>query len=259
METDFAPWLAALRHSQDTLATLAAGLEPGQEASRSYDSDWTIAQVYSHLGSQAQIFELYLDAAEGSGEGPSRDAYPPIWDHWNALSPKAQVADSVPANEKVVRRLEAYTPEERDRLKVTLFLGEMDATGLARMRLGEHAVHTWDVAVALDPSATVAADAVSLIVDTLPMLAGRIGKPDGSKASLRVATSQPERHFLLDVGEAVNLTPAAAGEDGERPELRLPAEAFLRLVYGRLDPDHTPPVDAGEVDLGQLRKVFPGW
>jgi hypothetical protein len=41
--------------------------------------------------------------------------------------------------------------------------------------------------------------------------------------------------------------------------VRLPAEAFLRLVYGRLDPDHTPPVDTQDVELGTLRSIFPGF
>lgn len=40
-------------------------------------------------------------------------------------------------------------------------------------------------------------------------------------------------------------------------DLRLPAEAFARLVYGRLDPDHTPPGDHGSA-LDTLRRVFPG-
>jgi hypothetical protein len=41
--------------------------------------------------------------------------------------------------------------------------------------------------------------------------------------------------------------------------VRLPAEAFLRLVYGRLDPDHTPPVSPQDVELGTLRAMFPGF
>jgi hypothetical protein len=37
------------------------------------------------------------------------------------------------------------------------------------------------------------------------------------------------------------------------------AEAFIRLVYGRLDADHTPrSVRADGVDLGTLRATFPG-
>jgi hypothetical protein len=42
--------------------------------------------------------------------------------------------------------------------------------------------------------------------------------------------------------------------------LRLPAEALLRLVYGRLDSDHTPAsVDAGGHPLDSLRRAFPGF
>jgi hypothetical protein len=47
--------------------------------------------------------------------------------------------------------------------------------------------------------------------------------------------------------------------EGSLAELRLPAEAFLRLVYGRLDREHTPPADDNAVDLDQLRAAFPGF
>ena len=41
---------------------------------------------------------------------------------------------------------------------------------MAQMRLGEHAMHTWDVAVMRDSKATVAGDAVELILDTVRRL-----------------------------------------------------------------------------------------
>ncbi len=40
--------------------------------------------------------------------------------------------------------------------------------------------------------------------------------------------------------------------------MTLPAEAFVRLVYGRLDAAHTPPVDTDGVSLDDLRAAFPG-
>jgi hypothetical protein len=49
------------------------------------------------------------------------------------------------------------------------------------------------------------------------------------------------------------LAPGASGE----PDLEIPAEGLIRLVYGRLDPDHTPPI-GGSADLDALRRVFPG-
>jgi hypothetical protein len=54
------------------------------------------------------------------------------------------------------------------------------------------------------------------------------------------------------------LDPGATVAD-EVPVLRLPAEAFVRLVYGRLDPDHTPPAVQADPDLlDKLRSTFPG-
>jgi hypothetical protein len=41
--------------------------------------------------------------------------------------------------------------------------------------------------------------------------------------------------------------------------LRLPAEALVRLVYGRLGPEHTPPAESEHVELDTLRRVFPGF
>jgi hypothetical protein len=134
---------------------------------------------------------------------------------------------------------------------------DLDAAGLARMRLGEHAVHTWDVAVALDPAATLAPDAVGLLIDTLGQLAARAGKPGGIQRRLHVSTSSPVRHFTLETGDKVTLVASEYSEG--LPELGLPAEAFVRLVYGRLDPAHTPPVETRRADLDDLRQVFPGF
>ncbi len=78
--------------------------------------------------------------------------------------------------------------------------GRAHLTVAVHAAVGQHAIHTWDVEVALTPS-------------------------DGEAA------------------------PA---------ELRLPAEAFVRLVYGRMDEAHTPPLESTGVDLGELRQLFPG-
>ena len=49
-------------------------------------------------------------------------------------------------------------------------------------------------------------------------------------------------------------------DDSYDGSVDLPAEAFLRLVYGRLDPDHTPAVaESGTRGLADLRAVFPGF
>lgn len=254
------PWISALRHSHDALRANVEPLGVDRLGQGSYCSEWSIAQVLSHLGSGAEIFSLFLDAGLRGEDPPEPDTFPPIWQAWNERSPQAQATDALAADETLVKRLESLTPQERDKLRMQLFGMDLDVTGLVRLRLGEHAVHSWDVAVALDPAATVAADAVALLIDSLAPLIARAGRPASEPQAVHVATTDPRREFLLSTGDPVGLEPdsaAAAGSSAAR--LKLPAEALIRLVYGRLDPDHTPAVEAAVVDLDALRQVFPGF
>jgi uncharacterized protein (TIGR03083 family) len=257
MSADARHWIAVLRASHGKLADAVAALGPDRASDQSYCRDWSVAQVLSHLGSGAEISLLMLSGALGEGEPAGMEQFQPIWDQWNAKSPADQVADGLASDEKHIARLEALTDAELDGIKVSMFGMDLDAAGLVGLRLGEHALHTWDIAVTLDPAATVAPDAASLLVDTLGQLAARSATPGGLQRRLRVSTTSPVRHYMLDIGETVTLTPTDG--DGIRPELALPAEALVRLVYGRLDPAHTPPVETRNVDLDELRQVFPGF
>ena len=257
METSPVPWIEALRHSHEALRAVAGPLDTSQLERRSYAPEWSIAQVLSHLGSQAEIFGLFLDAGLTGQDPPGQDAFPAIWEAWNARSPQDQAADALRADHAVTGRFESLDAAQREHLHLRLFGMDLDTTGLARMRLGEHAIHTWDIAVALDPAATVAPDAVSLLIDTLGPLAARTAKPGGQRRRVRVSTASPVRHYVLDIAETVTFTPTVG--DSVQPELALPAEALVRLVYGRLDPAHTPPVEARNINLDELRQVFPGF
>jgi hypothetical protein len=127
-------------------------------------------------------------------------------------------------------------------------------------------MHTWDVAVMLDPAATVQQSAVALLIDTVPpFLAPRLGKPLAEPLSVRITTTDPDRDYLLTSGESVTVTDwpggtADSGEAADAPQLRMPAEALLRLTYGRLDPEHTPAAVSGDAEtLDKLRTIFPGF
>jgi uncharacterized protein (TIGR03083 family) len=263
METRPAPWITALRNSHDRLRAVVEPLSADQITGPSYAKDWSIAQVLSHLGSGAEIFGMFLAAGLAGEQPPGNEAFGPIWEAWNAKSPQDQVADGLRSDAALVEKFEALTDQQRAELRLALFGMDNDAAGMARMRLSEHAVHTWDVAVALDPEQTIAPEAVGLLIDGLSQLAAWTGKKGGPDRKLSVATTGPEREFALATGEQVSLD-AADGEAGTAEgaagtaDLRLPAEALIRLVYGRLDPDHTPPLDAKSADLDELRATFPG-
>jgi uncharacterized protein (TIGR03083 family) len=262
MQSDPHAWIAVLRSSHDRLDGLVRPLTPEQIRGQSYCADWTIAQVMSHLGSGAEIAMMMMPGALGEGEAVTPDSFPPVWDVWNAKSPDEQAADGLAADERHVESLEKLTDDQLGRISLPFFGMDLDAVGLVRLRLGEHAMHTWDVAVRLDPAATVAPEAAGLLIDNVPgFLAPRLGKPLSEPFGVRIRTTGPDRDYLLATADTVVMTDwPADGTDVPVAEVSLPAEALLRLAYGRLDPAHTPATVSGDpADLDKLRAVFPGF
>ncbi|MFC1415456.1 maleylpyruvate isomerase family mycothiol-dependent enzyme [Streptacidiphilus cavernicola] len=253
---DLDAWISAARSSQDRFAALVLPLDAEQVQHPSYAEDWSVAQVASHLGSQAEIFGLALDAGLAGTAAPGMEQFQPLWDTWNGRSAQLQATESVKANEALVSRIEGLSEADRARFKVSLFGREVDLAGLLALRLGEHALHTWDIAVALDSTAVLSADAVDLLIDVLPSTAARAGRAAAEPRTLAVETAAPERRFTLTTGPDVVLTP----DSGTGPvDLVLPAEELVRLVYGRLDEEATSAELPGHEVVPELRQVFPGF
>ena len=76
MDSDPRHWITALRASHDRLASMTRSLDVEELNGPSYDSEWTIAQVLSHLGSQAEIFSLFLDAGLEGADPPGHRCLP---------------------------------------------------------------------------------------------------------------------------------------------------------------------------------------
>lgn len=258
MPSDPHALIGVLRNSHDRLDGLVRPLSPEHLRAQSYDTDWTIAQVLSHLGSGAEIATLSLAAALGGRGQLDQGAFPAIWDAWNNRTPEMQAADSLTWDAEHVSRLEQLTDEELDSIGLEFFGRRLDAAGLIRLRLSEHAMHVWDVAVSVDPGATVAQDAILPVMEQVTQLFQFVAKPGGDSFRVRLRTTAPDGDYLLDVGESVTLAPWADGSAADG-EITLPAEALLRLFYGRLDPGHTPPYTAEGIELDRLRAVFPGF
>ena len=248
--------LNALRESVELLGRIGDDLPPDKVRARAYPTEWTIADVFSHIGSGAviarRLFEVTLAGAE-----PDPEFNQSVWDEWNAKEPEAQVGEATAADLAFLESLESTDDEQRADFHVSFGPLDLDFDGVAGLRLGEHALHTWDVAVALDPSATLLPSSTDIVIDTLDRLVGFTGKPTGTEHTLHITTSAPERGFTLAIGaDSLELTdsdPVAA------PDLELPSEAFIRLVYGRLDPAHTPAIGGSPTVLEELRRAFPGF
>ena len=291
VDPDYQDWVRALRASHERLDTVVRRLDAESLVQRSYCDEWSIAQVLSHLGSGAEIMMLMIEVALGGPPTPS-EALEDIWAQWNAKEAQQQAADYQVADERLLNRLESLAPEEIETFQAELGPWKLSAAEAAGMRLSEHALHSWDIQVALDPGATLPQDASELLLLRLPWMAGIAGKPDRwrrDRVRIGVRLTDPDGQLLLEIGGKLQLTVAGAVEDasaaggsagagrdgsGAEPaesplgdgdgidaEMEMPPEALIRLVYGRLDAEHTPASvsTTGSVELDELRKVFPGF
>ena len=247
----------ALEARQRTLVDVTASMTPDQLVAQSYCRDWNNAQVLSHLGSASQIFTLNLDAGLAKTEAPGREVMEPIWEQWNAMEPEKQRREGLASCAAFIAHVDSVPPAQLSSMKMNLFGMEVDSARLIGMRLAENAVHTWDIVVMNDPSAVIAADAVDDMIDHLDLFARYTGKTDGGPLEVEIATTAPIRFFRLSVSDTVSITPSIS--DHATARVQMPSEALVRLVYGRLDPDHTPDsIEAEGVDLDALRAIFPG-
>ena len=247
--------LSALHASVERLQRIVDGLEPAQLRRQAYPSEWTVADVLSHLGSGAVIlrrrFEDVVHGRETSG-----DLNQATWDEWNAKTPDSQAADALAADESLVSSFAGLSDDRRDQFRAAMGPFDLDFDGFVGLRLNEHALHTWDVEVVLDPAAVLPDTAARMVIDNLSVIAGFAGRPVGRTETLHVRTSDPRRDFTVELGaDSVTLAGSVPVAD---PELDLPSEAFIRLVYGRLDPEHTPGAVVGAA-LDTLRQAFPGF
>ncbi|QFY07734.1 maleylpyruvate isomerase family mycothiol-dependent enzyme [Nonomuraea phyllanthi] len=256
--------IAALRIEHDRLAGLVPTLTDEQLAGPSGAAEWDLSQVLSHLGSGAEISRGTLQAALDDRPAPGRDSWESVWDRWNAMGRRERADGFLKADESLIELYESLDAKTRETLHVDLgFMPEpVDVAAAGRLRLNELALHSWDVRVAFDEHATLTPESTGQLLPGLSGMLGWIGKPDrldGRTGVVRVATSAPASVFALRLGDPVSVDHDVPAEpDGT---LTLPAEAWVRLVSGRLGPRHTPAAvtTTGAVDLDVLRAVFPGY
>jgi uncharacterized protein (TIGR03083 family) len=244
----------ALRSSVTRLRSIAAALDNADLNHRAYPSEWTVADVLSHLGSGAVITRRRLDDTLAGHTTPD-DYAPGVWDEWNAKAPAAQRDDALAADAELLARLDELTPDDRAGFSSAMGPLTLDFEQFVGMRLNEHALHTWDIEVARDPTAVLPQEVAALVVDNLDLIARFTAKPTGDTTTVTIATTDPARRYTIDLTpESVSFGPATAKSPAD---LTLPAEAFARLVYGRLAQPHTPR-DSENAAVTTLREVFPG-
>jgi uncharacterized protein (TIGR03083 family) len=254
--------IAALRSGFDDLAGRVSGLNDQQLAGPTGADEWDVSQVLSHLGSGAEITQNTLQVALEGKPNPGLDLNKAVWARYDAASPRERLDWFLAANEALTQSYESLSEETRQSLKIDMgFLPfPVDVATAASYRLNELALHSWDVRVGFDPAAAVAPEATGHLLGIAGNLAGFLGKPDaleGTTTVIAVTTTDPGQSITLTLGEKVSVSPGAPDQaDGA---LALPAEAWLRLLTGRLKPQYTPEgiTATGAASLDLLRRVFP--
>ncbi len=249
--------LSVLHTSVATLADLVASLDDEDLTRRAYPAEWTVADTLSHLGSGAEITAGLVGFAREGVAAPD-DFMSGIWDVWNAKSPRAQADDLLEADRALMEVLDSVDAAEAATLRLDLGEGT-DFGSFVGHRRDEHVVHTWDVAVVFDPTVPLAPDAVGQMIDSLGPAAQMSGKPVPDERTVIVHTFDPPRTLRLELGPDAVLLEPESRPDRSLDELHLPGEALIRLVYGRLDADHTPDGVGGTADLDELRGLFTGF
>ena len=254
--------IASLRRLHDDLAALVPSLSAEQLSGPSGASEWSVAQVLSHLGSAAEIAAAPYRAGLDGTEAPGPDFNPGVWDRWNALGPQQQADGFVASDAALLALLESLTPEQRETAEIKLgFLpAPLPLASVAGMRLNEVAQHAWDVHVALDPAATVDEEAAAVVLEHfaggLGFLLGFTGKADRLTEPAVVRIDGTD--LAIAVADSVALVPDAGAATAT---FTGGPEAVVRLLGGRLGPAYTSEQVAvtGNVTLDDLRRVFPGY
>jgi uncharacterized protein (TIGR03083 family) len=258
--------IAAMRAMYDRVAGRVAKMDAADLGTQSGASDWTVAQVLSHMGSGAEIMLAAVQGAVAGTGLPDGEFTPGVWARWNEMAPAEQAAGFVESGERIVALFEGFDAKTRAELRIDLgFLPKpVDVATAVGLRLSELAFHTWDIEVAFDPAAALAAEAVEFVFAPMDMFLGFFAKPEEITRTriltVDVLLTEPRKNFGLSLGDKVSLLAGTPSEvDGV---LRAPAEAWLRLLAGRLAPEHTPDsvsLYGGTLTLDDLRRVFPGY
>jgi uncharacterized protein (TIGR03083 family) len=256
--------IATLAASHNHLDRLTADLDHNALTAPTQLPGWTVAQVLSHLGSGAEIGGHVLRRAlQGAGDTVDRDTMTSIWDRWNAMNPTQQHRSRYEYDAGHLQILDGLDTSQRRTLRVPYFVGPLTVAEYAGYRLSEHAMHAWDVAVALDPGVLVEPGAAAVLWSRLARIASRFHDADvrHAIAPIDVAllpTDDAPASTLVIRPDGVTLTPDESGT----VQVRGPVESLVRLVYGRLDPDRRPHDHlhiCGELSLDTLTILFPGY
>ncbi|HEY7062627.1 MAG TPA: maleylpyruvate isomerase family mycothiol-dependent enzyme [Chloroflexota bacterium] len=234
--------VAALRAaSQNEVAALAARartLDAQGWQAPTWCPGWDVREIVAHLAEGMDRFGQQIDGALAAqpvefsmAERDARRA------QVRAL-PDAELTDRLEGNTVAFYdRLEPLSDEELARPSVPMAAGVTPILQVAYLRLFEPALHRWDVRVEQDPAATVDPHAAALLSDYVLTGAPRLAKADvlgDTSGTARCDTSGEGGGPITLRWSGGQLEATRGAPTTADVTLRLPIEALIRLIWGRL-------------------------
>ncbi len=230
--------------------------------------EWTAKDVAAHVTDGAERAVVVARAALAGEPVPQYDT---------AERRRRHAALRVLPGDELAARLErdlATVFQELDGVPAATLHGTTANLGggphtmaqFADQRLVETGLHAWDIRAGSDPNATLPPETAAAIIDfvlwRVPRLAGH-GEAHGVAPRYLCALEGPGGGPVTLEVSPDRVTATRAPDAGADPALALPVEAFIRLVWGRLDVPRA--LDRGVVrtqvprdELLALTALFPG-
>ncbi len=230
-------------------------------------SAWTAREVAAHVTDGAERAVVVARAALAGEPVPQYDTAERRRRHAALRSlPGDELADRLERDlAAVFQTLNGVPAATLHGTTVSLGGGPHTLAQFADQRLVETALHAWDTGGGRDRDATIAPESAAAMTDFVLWRVPRLAHAaDGRGTALRYRCELEGTGggpITLDIGPD-RVTATRGGADAS-PALTLPVEAFIRLVWGRLDVPRA--LDRGVVrtqvpreEMLALSALFPG-
>ena len=245
-----------LRKQLQTLGAELGALDAAGWGAPSWCDGWAVQDVAAHMAESNDRFFQIVSAALQNG---------PVPEFTPASRAERQAAVKARGGKAIVTQLQERGYATFDLLEgasgealgrtVTVPAGTLSLAQIAPQRLSECTLHSWDIRYGRDAAATLDAAAVPLLLDGIIAAAPRLASKGAAMAQQAVyrieLTGSGAGDVTLAIGDgALKANRGAPAESVVT--LRMPAEAFIRLVWGRLD--LATAVGAGAVEVVGARE-----
>ena len=234
--------VAALREAAEgevaALAGYARTLDAAGWDAPTWCPGWSVREIVAHL---AEGMDRFGQQVQGARAGQPVEFSMAERDARRAqvkALPDAELIDRLERNTAAFYdRLEPLSDDDLARPSVPMAAGVTPILQVAYLRLHEPALHRWDVRIMRDPAATVEPHAAALLSDYVLAGAPRLAKADALDESAGVAHAETSGEgggpvtLRWQGGQVEVARGAPATAD---VTLRLPIEALIRLIWGRL-------------------------